>query len=483
MVTDPDDLASAPDVPEVPVPTDSTISGTSSPGPKSADGDPNSQDKGPNPVVKSLKWVIKFAIAQWFFVFLGIFVMLAYFFPEFAKLHGTLKAQYVISYGAVALIFLISGMSMSTKDLAKNMLNWRAHFSVLLMSFLVTSAIIYGICNGIRRASSTSIDPYVLVGLIVTHACPTTVSSNVVMTKQAHGNDVLTLCEVFIGNVLGAFITPALVQMYLRGSFAFGNPTRQPGGTSISIQQLYANVMKQLGLSLFVPLFVGQVIQNVFPKQTKWTLTTFKLNKVGSFMLILIMWQSFSTAFSQDAFNSVSHASIIFLCFFNIGIYLFFTILTFFYARPYPVKYFLSEEPTESSSTIYKWCYKIFKPFYYNKKDTVAVMLCGPAKTAALGVSLITSQYGSDNPRLGILLVPLVLYQAEQVFTAQILVNFMRKWVHSDDPKDDTENRVNEALSLLQHLEIVPQQTQPMNSVHEDSDTITQDVNLKLSKR
>lgn len=62
----------------------------------------------------------------------------------------------------------------------------------------------------------------------------------------------------------------------------------------------------------------------------------------------------------------------------------------------------------------------------------MAIMLCGPAKTAALGVSLITSQYGADNPRLGILLVPLVLFQSEQVITAQVLVTFMKKWIEAE---------------------------------------------------
>ena len=91
------------------------------------------------------------------------------------------------------------------------------------------------------------------------------------------------------------------------------------------------------------------------------------------------------------------------------------------------------------SSKLYRYSYAFFRPFYYNRKDTVAVMLCGPAKTAALGVSLVSSQYGSHNPKLGIILVPLVLYQAEQVMTANVLVNFMRKWIHAEDkvPEDE----------------------------------------------
>ncbi|KAG7193517.1 Solute carrier rch1 [Scheffersomyces spartinae] len=396
---------------------------------------------------KAFHWLLnvyEFLLSQWFFCLLGVFIALAYEFPNFARQGGLIKGEYTIGYGAVAIIFLISGLSMSTRDLMVNALHWRVHFTVLSLSFLITSSIIYGIALGIKAANDGEIDPWLLVGLIVTHACPTTVSSNVVMTRQAHGNVVLTLCEVFIGNVLGAFITPALVQMYLTGTWEFGNPLHQvlaAQDVQVSIGQLYKNVMKQIGLSVFVPLFVGQVIQNIFPKQTKWTLTTFRLNKVGSFMLLLIMFLSFSTAFYQNAFNDVSHVSIIFICFFNVGIYLFFTVLSFCYSRPRFLLAVFREPITESSSRLYRYSYKLFRPFYYNRKDTVSVMLCGPAKTAALGVSLISSQYGAHNPNLGILLVPLVLYQAEQVMTANFLTHLMKKWVLNGELEDQKLNQ------------------------------------------
>ncbi|KAI5959358.1 hypothetical protein KGF57_002134 [Candida theae] len=442
------------------------------------------------------KKVFDFLLGQWFFILLGVFVALAHSYPEFAKEGGTIRGEYSIGYGAVAVIFLISGLSMSTKQLIVNAMNWRAHFTVLSMSFLITSAIIYGIVCGIKASHDGQIDDWLLVGLIVTHACPTTVSSNVVMTKQADGNDILTLCEVFIGNILGAFITPALIQMYLTGTWEFGNPSHQAEGDN-SVGDLYRHTMKQLGLSVFIPLFVGQVVQNVFPKQTKWTLTTFKLSKVGSFMLLLIMFQSFSTAFAQHAFTSVSHASIIFLVFFNIGIYLFFTVISFVYSRPYVIRRWLWEIPNKNSSRAYRWAYNIFNPFYYNKRDTVAVMLCGPAKTAALGVSLVSSQYGAHNPKLGILLVPLVLYQAEQVMTANFLVVLMKKWIHYDDnkpkPSDaeselshrDTDEEDREEVEQERRLEEEDDQRDGLEgaiSRHNDEDTASYSTDSNVKK-
>lgn len=422
---------------------------------------------------KWAKWILDFLIAQWFFVLLGVFVALAHSYPEFAKQGGTIRSEYSIGYGAVALIFLISGLSMSTKELLANIAHWRAHFTVLSSSFFITSAIIYGIASGIKASHDGAIDEWLLVGLIVTHSCPTTVSSNVVMTKQADGNFILTTCEVVVGNLLGAFITPALVQMYLTGGWDFGNPVHQEVHSSVS--ELYRNVMKQIGLSVFVPLFVGQVVQNIWPKQVKWCLTTFKMNKVGSFMLLLIMFQSFSTAFAQDAFTSVSHASIVFLVFFNIGIYLFFTMLVFFYSRPKFILYLLPTEPTLESTKTYAWCYKIFRPFYYNRRDTVSIMLCGPAKTAALGVSLVSSQYGSSNPKLGVLLVPLVLYQAEQVMTAQVLVKFMKKWIHAEDVKEDIETGPVDAKALNEVAN-----TSATSDASETSEAISGETNLEI---
>lgn len=402
----------------------------------------------PQQLYKPLKSVFDYLVKKWFFVGLACFIALAHSYPTATK-------GVEIDYWAVAIIFFISGMSISTPELLLNMSNIHAHLSVLCMSFLITSAIVFGICSGIKAAGNHNISNWMLAGLIVTHSCPTTVSSNVVMTRQADGNVALCLCEVIIGSMLGAFITPALAQMYLSGSWQFANPAN---GTSVST--VYRHVMMQIGLSVFVPMFVGQVLQYFFLKQVKWCLRVFILSKVGTFCLLLIMWSSFCTAFAQHAFTSVSHASIIMICFFNVGMYLFFSIITFFYARPLPLARFFNKDPSNSSSSTsktYKIAYKIFKPFYYSKKDTVTLLLCGPAKTSALGVSLVTSQYGKNNPHLGELLVPLVLYQAEQVFAAGLLVPYMKKWIHKDDdtPENDEEHAISEQTPIPDDEEIV----------------------------
>lgn len=394
--------------------------------------------------LRILSRALDFAKAQWFQIGLGVFIALAHSYPNFARSGGLIRGEYTIGYGAVAVIFLMLGLGTDTRELLQNIRHWRAHFTVGTLLFLITPAIVYGIACGIKAANNPNMDDWMLAGLIVTATCPTTVALNVVMTRQADGNVVLTLCEVFIGNLLGAFILPALVQMFLTGAWDFANPA-----ADLLVRQLYADVMKQLGLLVFVPLFVGQVVRSLFKEKVVWTLKKLKLNKLGSIMLLLIMFLLFSTAFYQKAFTLVPSALVIFMVFFNIGIYLFFTVLCYLYARPYPLLLVFKDKPSETSLWAYRWLYRAFRGFYYDRRDTVLVMLCGAAKTAALGVLLVQLQYGEDLPHLGQLLVPLVLYQSEQVITALILTRFMKKWVqHGPDRWEiSTEEEVEDNSS------------------------------------
>lgn len=148
-------------------------------------------------------------------------------------------------------------------------------------------------------------DKYALVGLVVMSCMPTTVSSNVTMTGLAGGDVAGTTIEVLLGNTLGTFLSPALLEMFLSSStWAFGKPVASGGG---GIGEVYRQVIEQLGYScvlvvlvladdllfvcsVFIPLFVGECIQWKFPKQTKWCLRTFYLGKVGTFCLLLVIW-------------------------------------------------------------------------------------------------------------------------------------------------------------------------------------------------
>lgn len=187
-------------------------------------------------------------IDQWFLFGLGVVIAIASQVQvSTSQLH---IKQVVVTYLCVALIFFITGCTLSTRALIQNYARWQLHLFVQVQSFLMTSAVIFGIVSACAT-NQGFMDAGMLVGLIFTGCVPTTISSNVIMTKQAHGNDALTVVESTIGNFLGPFITPLLVQMYTSNNAWYTDFLPDMSG---EYGEMYRRVFKQLGLSVFLPM-------------------------------------------------------------------------------------------------------------------------------------------------------------------------------------------------------------------------------------
>jgi solute carrier family 10 (sodium/bile acid cotransporter), member 7 len=57
---------------------------------------------------------------------------------------GPIRSEYTILYGAVGFIFLISGVMLAPDKLRKHLTNWRLHFVVQGISFVLFPAVILG---------------------------------------------------------------------------------------------------------------------------------------------------------------------------------------------------------------------------------------------------------------------------------------------------------------------------------------------------
>ena len=120
-----------------------------------------------------------------------------------------------------------------------------------------------------------------------------------------------------------------------------------PGGFS----GLYRRVFMQLGLSNFLPLVsptfslshgkrgwlwlkaVGQITRNIFPRATKTVIVDWKLSKLGSWSLFLIIWQRFDQVFETSAFDSVKGNNMVFIVFVSIIFYVLQTIISFLFPK------------------------------------------------------------------------------------------------------------------------------------------------------
>lgn len=123
----------------------------------------------------------------------------------------------------------------------------------------------------------------------------------------------------------------------------------------------FLQVLKQLGLTVLLPLIVGQAVQLVFTDQCAKIKVKWRLSDVSSFCLLLLVWSVFSDAVHAGSFNAVAGKDIGIIIVFNFIFYILFSLVCMFLARlPYP-----------SAFGELKWIDR----WRYSRADTVAVMV------------------------------------------------------------------------------------------------------------
>ncbi|KAH6660809.1 sodium/bile acid cotransporter [Truncatella angustata] len=408
------------------------------------EGQDNSVDEQhKNASIRIAKTISKFCLDNWLVFGFGIATLLAYFFPNVAAKGGVIRSEYSILYGAIALIFFINGMQLSPEKLKQHITNWRLHIIVQGIGFIIIPILMLIVIRIVIAANgleSGTIDITMLVGMVVVSAIPTTIASNVVMTRNSGGDEAAAIIEVVIGNVLGPFIAPGLIYAFIPSGTEFDQV--RPASPS-TLGPMYASVMKQIGLSVLIPLAVGQALRWTWSRQVEWTLRSLRLAKMCSLCMVLLVWATFSGAFKTGALYDLPKSSVIFNVLMNLAFYMVFTIVCYFAAYP----------PDFLCKLINTWFadskFGILLPSIIRRAITikkmprdqvVAVCLCGAAKTQALGIPLADAMWvqSSDLTR-SLIQIPILLYTMEQVFTAQFLTILFRWWLRRDASRSSDE--------------------------------------------
>ncbi|KAK3842736.1 MAG: SBF-like CPA transporter family-domain-containing protein [Linnemannia gamsii] len=388
---------------------------------------------------------------NWFLLGLVVVIILARYFPGWGRTGGPIRPEYSVKYGITSCIFLLSGLSLKTKDLLTSAMNYRAHLMVQITSFVIIPLFVKAITS---LLGLTSLNAKLLAGMAVTSATPTTISSNVVMTANSNGNESLALFNAAFGNLLGVFISPLIVLILLHST-----PETPSGKNGLD----YVTILRDLGTTILVPIVVGQIYLYYFPKSIAWAKSKVHFPTLNSTCLLILVWTVFCDAFYNNTFSSVTAGEIIAIGALQGAIFWIMTFFLGFLARSRPAKLRIlkimdlqheeslrqeahledqtisnlatagssasTENVTKGLSLPRNRAQKFLEPM--TKEDTVAILFCGGTKSVAMGIPMIKILYSSNSGSqlAGLLATPLLIYHVEQLFSGAFMVGWLKKWV------------------------------------------------------
>ena len=135
------------------------------------------------------------------------------------------------------------------------------------------------------------------------------------------------------------------------------------------------------------------------------------LSKLGSWSLLIIIWQTFDQAFETRAFESIKGSNIVFIVFMSVALYALWTITCFLLSR-----------------------------LWLSKADTIAVAYVVPAKTPAMGVPLSNVMFSGLSPiTASKIQIPLVIFQGLQIAAGSLLTLVFRTWIGEGEAEEQRD--------------------------------------------
>jgi len=293
-------------------------------------------------------------------------ILIAYAYPPLGAIY--LAPQITATWIAVMFIFILAGMGIKTEEFAKAFQRFYFNAFLQLFNFGAVSGIVFGFS---RLMLLGKVLPQSLAdGMTICASLPITVNMVLVLTKSAGGDEAAAIFNAAFGNLVGVFLSPALILMYL----------------GVSGQVDLGSVFFSLGLRVVLPIFIGQCLQKFVPPAQAFVKKYKKyFKKAQEYCLVFIVYTVFCKTFLE---GSDASAGDIFIM-----IAMQFVMLTIVMALAWI-----------SLNILFR-----------NEPKLVAMGLFGCThKTVAMGVPLINAIY-EDNPLVGLYTLPLLIWHPMQL--------------------------------------------------------------------
>ena len=324
--------------------------------------------------------MFKFLALDRFTVLLLLMVVLASILPvsgDAAHIFGILTTT------AIAILFFLHGAKLSREAVMQGIMHWKLHSVVFAFTFAVFP--ILGLIS--KPILLPLLGQQLYWGLLFMCFLPSTVQSSIAFTSVAKGNVAGAVCSASFSNIIGMFITPVLVSLFILGQSDHDfDPTKS---------------IIQIVLLLLVPFILGQILRPwVFPRMQKQPKIV-KFFDQGS--ILMVVYGAFSSAVVAGLWQQLSgwHLfSLIMAC----SVLLTIVMLLAWYVP--------------------KW-------LGFSQADQKTIFFCGSKKTLASGVPM--AQILFIGQPLGMIVLPIMIFHQIQLMVCGIIANH---WAKQSDPQE-----------------------------------------------
>lgn len=309
-------------------------------------------------------------------------VILAYFWSEPGVYDGVISLNNIGNYG-ISAIFFFYGLKLNPAKLRAGLSNWRLHVIVQLATFVLFPIIALAVMFMAGGESSNLL----WMGFFFLASLPSTVSSSVVMVSIAKGNIPAAIFNASISAIIGVFITPLWIGIFL---------TTSSGNMDLG------HVLLSLTLQVLVPVTLGMLLNY----KLGWISEKYKkaLRIFDQSIIVIIIYCSFCESFANDMFSGFSTWNIVLL-----GI----AMMAFFFL-------------------VYGIIYIICKALRFNREDKITTLFCGSKKSLVHG-TVMSKVLFPNLTSVGIILLPLMLYHALQLMIVSIMARGMARKATSEN--------------------------------------------------
>jgi sodium/bile acid cotransporter 7 len=198
---------------------------------------------------------------NWFYVGMGAVLVVGYSWGGAGRLLSDNKNL------LIAGLMFVSGLGLSPQGILLQLRNPRALGLFLLVSYGLAPLVAYGVASLLFRS-----EPGLFTGLIIMGSTAVTLSSCIIWTRLAGGNDGLALVMSILGNFLQFLVTPTWLSLLLRAT----------------VKIAVGDMMWSLLTVLVLPLIASQVVVVVLGRRAPALRPA--TNVVGRLLVLSVIW-------------------------------------------------------------------------------------------------------------------------------------------------------------------------------------------------